>query len=141
AGPRACALVFPEPVAGGDRLGVLGVGRVHEMWIPPLPALALALRLAVQVGGGAIVDVAPVGRPRPPPLQVGAGHARRIRLAARREVLIPRREAPAVDPRRARRRAVVLQLAESLQVLLGIPGHVAVDLPQELEGADLPRVE
>src|SRR5207244_11860156 len=28
-----------------------------------------------------------------------------------------------------------------LQVLLGIPGHVAVDLPQHLEGADLTWVE
>src|SRR5204863_4296096 len=111
------------------------------MWIPPHPTLALAPRVAVQVGGGAIVDVAPVGRPRPSPLQVGAGHARRIRLAARREVLIPGRETAAVDPRRARRRAVVLQLAESLEMLLGIPGHVAVDLPQHFEGADLTRVE
>src|SRR5205823_9212568 len=57
------------------------------------------------------------------------------------QVLIPGREAPAVDPRRARCRAVVLQLAESLQVLFGIAGHVAVDLPEHLEGAYLTRVE
>src|SRR5207248_2110309 len=65
----------------------------------------------------------------------GVGVARRL------EGLVPRREAAAVDPRRARRRAVVLQLAEALQVLLGIPGHVAVDLPEHLERADLTRVE
>src|SRR5439155_1670995 len=72
-GQRKVGHVVPDPLAGGDRLTGLGIGRVHEMRIPPHPALALAPRVAVQVGGGAIVDDAPISRPRPPQLQVGRG--------------------------------------------------------------------
>src|SRR5206468_9165047 len=96
--------------------------RIDERGIPPHPPLALAPRIALEVGGGAVVHDAAVGRPGPAPFEMRPRHAGRVGLAPRREVLVPGRIAAAIDPRRARRRAVVLELAEPLQVLRGIPG-------------------
>src|SRR5207247_7785753 len=124
-----------------DGLAGLRIGRVDEGRVPPHPALALAPGVALEVRGGAVVHHAAVRGPRPAPLQVGARYARRIGLAPRREVLIPRREAAAVDPRRARGRAVVLQLAEALEMLLRLGRLIAVDLPQHLARAELPGVQ
>ena len=133
--------VVADPFAARRGDAGLGVRRIDERRIPPDPPLALAPRIAARVGGGAVVHDAAVGRPGPAPLEMRPRHAGRVGLAPRREVLIPRRVAAAIDPRSARRRAVVLELAEPLQVLRGIRGHVPVDFAQHLARADLARVE
>ncbi len=101
--------------------------------VPPHQGLALAPRLAVRVGGRAVVQDAPVGRPGPAPLGrdpvlLAAG------LAARRLVL-PVGVHAAVDPAAAGGGAVVLELRVGGQRLaVGVP---AVDLGEHRLGGRL----
>src|SRR5207237_9664238 len=116
------------------------VGRIDERRIPTNPTFPFAPRIAAEVGRRAVIHDAPVRGPRPTPFEVRAGHAWRIGLAPRGEILIPRRETAGINPRRARRRAVVFERSEPREVLLGVSRHVAVDLAQHLARADLSRV-
>src|SRR4029078_13402290 len=88
--------------------------------------------LAVRRGRGAVVENAPVCRPGVGPVEVRAGPAVRVGLAAGGPVLPLLRIDGAVDPGRAGRRAVVLQVAEGRQQLSGV-ALVAVDLLEDLE--------
>src|SRR5205807_3509485 len=110
-------------------------GRVDERRIPPDPPFPLTPGIAAEIGGRAVVHNPPVRGPRPPPLEVRPRNTGRIGLAARGEVLVPRGETAGINPRRARRRAVVLQCGEARQLLLGMSRDVAVDLAQHLARA------
>src|SRR5216683_1721651 len=101
--------------------------------VPPHPLLALAPRSALHVRGRAIVEEAPVGRPRPAPLELRAGDAGRIGLLARGKVPVLRGEHAAVDPGGAGGRAVVLEVAEAGEVPIRLVGVVAVDVLEDLE--------
>src|SRR5207302_278387 len=146
--PTAASLLYGLPGAQTLCTGLVcclysgfWIGGVDECRVPPHPPLALAPGVALQVGGGAVVHAAAVGRPRPAPFQVCPGHPRRVGLAPRRHVLVRRGVAAAVDPRRTRGRAVVLQLGEALEVLLRIGRLVTVDLAQDIERVGLSRID
>src|SRR4029077_10430476 len=102
--------------------------------VPPHPLLLLAPRLAVEIGGAAVVHDPPVGRPRVPPAQVRAALTRRIGLLAGRAVLVGSGKHAAVDPRRAGGRPVVLEIADPRDVTAGLGAVVPVDLLQKLLG-------
>src|SRR5688572_29300140 len=59
--------------------------------------------------------------------------ALRIGLPSRGEIAIGCGIAPTIDPRRARGRAIILELAEARQMLARVGGLEAVDLLQDLE--------
>src|SRR5205085_9046687 len=119
--------VIPDPLAVRWCDPRLGVGRIDERRIPPNPPFPLAPRIAAEVGGRTVVHDSPVRGPRPTPFEVRAGHARRIGLAPRGEILIPRRETAGINPRRARPRAVASERGEPPQASLAPSRHVAAD--------------
>ena len=110
----------------GDEVGHVVPGPLALVRVPPDQRLALAPRLAVGVGRGAVVQDPPVGRPGPAPLR---RHPALLgsRLAPRRLVHAVGPD-PAVDPAAAGGRSVVLELRVGGQRLpVGVP---AVDLGQ-----------
>ena len=126
----------------GRRLRLLEVGhvlpgplpRLALLRVPPDVGLALAPRLALGVGRGAVVEDAAVQRPRPAPL----GGDERLVVARRPPVGLVDAvgEDTGVDPAAAGRRAVGLHLHEGRQRATG-RDLVAVDLLQHRLGAGL----
>src|SRR5712691_4547547 len=100
--------------------------------IPPYPLLALAPRAALWVGRRAVVEDPAIGRPRPAPLELSAGDARRVGLLARGQVSIRRGEHAAVDPGGAGGGPVVLEIAESGEVPIRLRSVVAIDILEDL---------
>src|SRR5207244_10706955 len=60
--------------------------------IPPHPLFTLAPWFSFGIGGGTVVHNPPVRRPRPTPLQLSAGFARRVGRASVGEILARRRQ-------------------------------------------------
>ena len=109
-------------------------------------------RLAVQVGRGAVVEDAPVGRPGERPLRIEAGIVG-IAGVPPRHVVAVLVEAAGIDPAAAGRRAVVAQLREAGHLLALLDQHlgrvgrivdrldgVAVDLVRDLVGLRIVRI-
>ena len=96
--------------------------------VPPHPLLFFAPGLPFGIGGGAVVHDAAVSRPGPTPLQLRAGLARRIGRAPIGEIFSRSGVDARIDPRSARRRAIVFQLGKAHAVPAGIFGEKAVDL-------------
>src|SRR5581483_6530012 len=92
-------------------------------------------RLAVGIGGGAVVEEAAVRRPSPRPLGGDVAVLLPVRLLARR-LVDPVLEAAGVDPAAAERRAVVLQLRIAGEELAG-RDLLAADLLQDGLGVGL----
>ena len=114
-------------------VGHVVAGPLALLLVPPDVGLALRPGPAGRVGRSPVVEQAPVGRPRPPPL---GGHPAllRARLAAG-GLVHAAGEAAAVDPAAAARRAVRLQLGEGRERRpVGTP---PVDLAQHRLGAGL----
>ena len=104
--------------------------------VPPHPLLSLAPWLAGRIGRRAVVHHPPVRRPREAPVQVRAGLAGRIGLFARGEVSVGGGKDARIDPRRARRRAIVCEMRRSRRrACAGSARVVAVHLLEELRCA------
>src|SRR5687768_10990868 len=88
--------------------------------VPPHPLLSLAPWLSGGIGRRTVVHDPPIGGPREAPVQVRARLARRVGLFARRKVSVRSREDTRIDPRRARRRSVVREIAEPRDVPGGV---------------------
>src|SRR5207253_4450620 len=101
--------------------------------IPPDPFLSFAPWLPFGIGGRAVIHHAPVRRPCPTPLQMSTGFAWRVGRAPIGQKLPYRWVDPRVDPRRAGRRAVIFELAETDTMARAIFGEKAVDLFQDLQ--------
>src|SRR5882762_4394644 len=101
--------------------------------VPPHPLLALAPGPALGVGGGAVVEDPAIGRPRPAPLELSAGGSRGIGLLARGEISVQGGKHAAVNPGRAGRGPVVLELAEAGEMPARLRRVVAVDVLEDLQ--------
>src|SRR3989442_5521249 len=101
--------------------------------VPPHPLLSLAPWPALAIGRCAVVEDPAIGRPRPAPLELSAGDARRIRLLARGQVSIWGWQHAAVDPGGAGRGPVVLEIAEAGEVPIRLRRVVAVDVLEDLQ--------
>src|SRR5690606_20781283 len=95
---------------GGFEVRVVVAGPAPLLRVPPDVRLARAPRPPGRVGGGPVVEDAPVGRPRPPPLRRHPGLLR-TRPAAGRLVDLAG-VAATVDPAAAGGRPVVGELGE-----------------------------
>src|SRR5262249_51921533 len=119
AGP---ALAVPEDIAAEDAaVARIALGQPRLLW----PGIAL------QIGGGAVVEDAAIGRPREAP----AGRDPAVAVAVG-GVVVAAGEDPGVDPRAARRAAVVFDLVERVQRPTAGP-VVAVDLTEHALGGGI----
>src|SRR5690348_13543107 len=118
---RLVKLEVGHVVAGPGALAIVGAG------IPPDQLLALGPRVAVRIGGGAVVEDAPVRRPGEAPARVIGVLAGGVAVAAGGQIHPFLRDVAAIDPAAASRAAVVLQRGVAGDLLI-VGDGVAADL-------------
>ena len=134
----------PHPLVvhdeGADVLGGRGGRIVRHVEADPFAAVPFddrfrrVPRLARRIGAGAIVEDAPVGRPRPSPVRRDARLARVARVAPRHLVALLG-IAPREDPAARHGRAVIAQLRETVELLPGFDERLAVGVLEIGQGA------
>ena len=125
----------PHPLVvhdeGADVFGGRGGRIVRHVEADPFAAVPFddrfrrVPRLARRIGAGAIIEDAPVGRPRPSPVRRDARLARIARVAPRHLVALLG-VAPREDPAARHGRPVIAQLRETVELLPGFDERLAV---------------
>src|SRR6267378_778527 len=113
-----------------DEIGYVVAGPLRS--VPPHPLLSFAPWLPGWIRRSAVVQESPVGGPREAPVQLRARLTGRIGLFAGRKIPVGSRKHARIDPRRARRRAIVCEDRKTRQMLAWVVAVVAVHFLEEL---------